>query len=635
MKGNIKNLISILIVTLLITSTLAYVIINDNQKNIDVGNQKESELSENIKKICLIYNFSEPYIRKEGDFIVVNVKETELQSMGDGRPVLPYNLTKYVFPFGTKIINVKFENSTSETYKISKKISYASCSTITKDDKKIYNSTNNYPSSIVTYHKGGGLCNEELKTFFNLRVNPVIYIPKENKILFTNQVKVEILYKEPEKPIIKDNKEFDLLIVAPNKFSKNLNKLVEHKNSKDIDTKLITIEEIYENYRGSDDAEKLKLCIKDNIEKTGIKYVLLVGGLDRQTRNWNIPARYSHVKIREGTQEFVVPSFLCDLYFADIYDSEGNFSSWDTNNNNKYAEYDNKTIDKMDLYPDVRLGRLACRTNKEVKTMVDKIIKYEEQNAGEWFKNLICVSGDHWKDENGVLEGVLIMEKASEILDDFEPVNLFADDEGPFLVRDIRKALNKGGGFAYFCGHGTSKNWGIYPPGQEKIWLPTITKSGFMPFFRSIYMDDLKNKNKLLVTLVGGCNNGQFDETIKDYLKLGKLKFISSGCWAWKMTVAKNGGSIATIANTDLGTHAMDDSDFNGINDYLEVYDGWLELKFFNLYSKDNINSLGTLHQEAITEYLNIFLGNNDEMDIKMVQQWELFGDPSLEIKTI
>ena len=47
---------------------------------------------------------------------------------------------------------------------------------------------------------------------------------------------------------------------------------------------------------------------------------------------------------------------------------------------------------------------------------------------------------------------------------------------------------------------------------------------------------------------------------------------------------------------------------------------------------KNNIKILGRLHQESITSYLHVFLGNNDEMDTKMVQQWELFGDPTLEI---
>ena len=59
-----------------------------------------------------------------------------------------------------------------------------------------------------------------------------------------------------------------------------------------------------------------------------------------------------------------------------------------------------------------------------------------------------------------------------------------------------------------------------------------------------------------------------------------KIKLEARACWAWKLTSVPLGGSIATIANTGLGTHAMSDSDQNGVNDYLECLDGWMELKF-------------------------------------------------------
>ncbi|MBN2603084.1 MAG: hypothetical protein JXA91_03010, partial [Candidatus Thermoplasmatota archaeon] len=59
---------------------------------------------------------------------------------------------------------------------------------------------------------------------------------------------------------------------------------------------------------------------------------------------------------------------------------------------------------------------------------------------------------------------------------------------------------------------------------------------------------------------------------------------------------------------------------------------GWLELRFLELYGKENKDVLGENHCQTITEYLNRFIGNEAKMDVKMVQQWELFGDPSLKI---
>ena len=57
-----------------------------------------------------------------------------------------------------------------------------------------------------------------------------------------------------------------------------------------------------------------------------------------------------------------------------------------------------------------------------------------------------------------------------------------------------------------------------------------------------------------------------------------------------------------------------------------------MELRFFQQYKQEQIDVLGDLHSEAMNDYLNTFLCSNDEMDTKMVQQWQLFGDPSLKV---
>ena len=627
MKEKTKKNIAVFVGFMLIISSIGAVLILQETSEEEVEKTDETELlAEGVSLIKKTYTFSEPEIKENKGLTIININEMDFQSSGDGRPVIPVNLTTMTFPFGTKILSIECTYKTPEIISISKKLSYGSCSTLTEEDERIYQSSDRYPVNFVTYHMGGGLSEDEHKTILNLRVYPVTYMPSENEIEFIDEVEIKVLYKEPEEPILGYKNEYDLLIIAPNEFSKNLQKLVTHREEQNIKTKLVTTEEIYENYNGRDEAEKIKYCIKDSIETLGIKTVLLVGGLDGQSSKWSLPPRYSHVLIREGTQEIPEPDFLSDLYFADIYDSEGNFSSWDTNNNDIFAEYDGGLIDEMDLYPDVRFGRLACRNKIEVKNMVNKIIKYETADPSKWFNNMILVSGDHWADENQISEGVLIMDKAKEIMSDFNPVELYATEESKMKIRDVNKALNKGAGFAYFCGHGSPKAWGIHYPPDATGWAPSILglKSVILSFYKPIFMTLLRNKEKLPVTLVGGCNNGQFD------VRFSQRKITS--CWAWALTKQKNGGSIATIANTGLGTHAMDDADNNGVNDYLEIYDGYLELKFLELYSEENIKELGELHQEAITNYLNTFLGNHDEMDIKMVQQWQLFGDPSLTL---
>ncbi|MFW6122479.1 MAG: peptidase C25, partial [Petrotogales bacterium] len=151
------------------------------------------------------------------------------------------------------------------------------------------------------------------------------------------------------------------------------------------------------------------------------------------------------------------------------------------------------------------------------------------------------------------------------------------------------------------------------------------------------------------ITVVGGCHNGEFDISMwniitgmrEDGLRYFRLRPKAGrfwyrdwipNCWAWWLTSKARGGAIDTIANTGLGTHGNGDSDNNSIADYLEVLDGWLELRFLQLYGEEHYDILGENHGETLTGYLHRFLGNGAKMDVKMVQQWELFGDPSLKI---
>jgi hypothetical protein len=433
-----------------------------------------------------------------------------------------------------------------------------------------------------------------------------------------------------------------MLIIAPSKFKMYLKPLVCHKNNMGVKTRLVELKEVYERmfWEGRDGAEKIKYFIKNAVENWGITHVLLIGGIKDQTSSWNIPVRYSRV-VPPDEQEYAEQSFLSDLYFADIYDGSGMFSSWDSNHDNIFSVWNETYREEMDLYPDVYLGRLPCRNVKEVKIMVKKIIKYEKDKCDDtWFKNLLLVAGDSYNDTNHFNEGELISEKAIEYMPEFIPVRVYASQQD-INRRTVNKAMNKGAGFAYFCGHGSPLSWSTHFPPDGTEWTTGYELDDMMY---------LRNREKLPIVIVGGCHNGQFDVTmwniikgiLEDGLRYFSLKSGNVGefwhsewvpnCWAWWLTSKIGGGAIATIANTGLGTHGEDDSDNNSIADYLEVLDGWLELRFLELYGIEDYDILGENHGDTLTGYLNRFLGDKAKMDVKMVQQWELFGDPSLKI---
>ena len=615
-------------------------------------NQSTSPTKQNMTNtLNLTYTFSYPTITIENESIWVMVNETDLNMIVPEQPILPTNITKLSFESGTEILDVQYSTSLPIAINLTKKIAtadytpYDTAYRSTLLDKSIItldNETSPYPMDWISYHTGGGLEFSDHVSFFVLRLYPVRYFPEDSQLQYIHQINITITYELPEQPVLQDSDIYDLLIIAPQQFTHTLKRLVDHKNNHGIDTRLVNLNEIYDHiyWQGRDSAEKIKYYIKNAIEYWGITHVLLVGGLDGQTFKWNLPVRYSHV-VPPDEQEYAEQSFISDIYYADIYNSRGEFQTWDSNQNNIFAEWNETTKDDIDQYPDIYLGRLPCRNIRELQIMIRKIIQYEKDQCNpKWFNNLLLVAGDSYNDINQFNEGELIAEAAIDVMPAFTPVKVYARQQQDIKRRTVNKALNKGAGFAYFCGHGNPTSWTTHFPPDGKNWT-TGYNVGDM-----IY---LHNWGKLPITIVGGCHNGEFDVSMMNIIqgiRDNGLKYFRSrppagrfwwnewspNCWAWWLTSKTNGGAIATIANTGLGTHGEGDLDNNDIADYLEVLDGWLELRFLQFFGEDHKDILGENHGQTLTEYLHRFIGNNAKMDIKMVHQWELFGDPSLKI---
>lgn len=660
MKNNgFKKIIFTLIVSCFLFSNAISAIgligtnqIEDNMLNV-------VEYSEE-KYIELDFSFSYPEIDEQYNYSVIKVNETNhnritILDYETSYPVLPVNLSVFELSFGAKIKSIAFEHSTPELINLSNKIAFSRAqfdsvenfSYKPLDYKSVYSTIEQYPLGMVQSHTGGGLSYGGRVTYLVLRVYPIVYHPNDDQIAFTSDISVNVTYIEPTESLINEEEKQDLLVISPEKYASIVKPLVDFKNDKGVKTKLFTTEEIYNNdlLRGRDEAEKIKYFIKGAIERWDIKHVLLFGGLDGQKNKWDLPVRYSQV-VPDDEQEWPEPSFLSDLYYADIYDSEGKFSSWDSNEDDNFSVWNQTFKETMDLYPDVYLGRLPCRNKLEAKTIVNKIIDYEKTRVADedWFNNVLLVGGDSyvnkgsWPEGVVVKEGEIACEEAINRLPGFNPLKVYTTNED-INQKTVNEEFNKGAGFAFFCGHGSSVSWSTHFPD------PVDDNSNWTTGYRVKDMISLKNKEKLPVTVVGGCHNGEFGKTIPDKIlngiKNNGLKYFigrfwfdgwNPKCWAWWLTSKSNGGAIATIANTGLGTHGDGDQDLNGVVDYLEVLDGWLELRFLGLYGLENEDDLGQNHGQTITEYLHKFLGDEAKMDVKMVQQWELFGDPSLKI---
>jgi len=405
-----------------------------------------------------------------------------------------------------------------------------------------------------------------------------------------------------------------------------------------VRTMLVTLDEIYNgNYftvQGRDDAEKVKYFIKNSIEEWGIKYTMLVGGLKSliSGQDWYIPVVYAHND--DGSE----PAYISDLYYADIYDADGHFCSWDSNDNGIYGEWRFGGKDEIDGYPDVYVGRLACRNVNEVNTLVNKIITYESGPADpSWFNKVVLAAGDTFNDihAHNYLEGEVATQQTADYLQDkgFEPVKLWWSD-GNLKQSNVVSEISNGCSFVHFSGHGSPGMWmakdftedpyGKYILGLDVYHMPLLSNDGEYP-----------------VTVIGGCHNSMFNATFIDST-IGCIKSLTgSPTWYWMpipesfgwwIVKVKDGGAIASFGCTGLGYGTIGDSNDDGIPDCIQYLLGWLEVHFFEEYGQKNVDILGEMWGNAITGYVDLFPPMDDKIDLKTIEEWAFLGDPSLKI---
>ena len=601
-----------------------------------------------------IIEFSTPFIREENEYASIFVNHTSHYTREAGAPMLPAITKTYIFPSGTKIEGVQCYPVETGVMKIDKKILPSTgaiplSSHERKIEKKIderFYGKEAYPGKWFFYNIGSGIYNGSYVIFLTLEIYPTNYHPLQNIIEYVKQMEIKIEY---ERGTMKFNDAYDLLIITSSKFADEIQPLVTHKEKHGVRTMLLTTEEIYSKYNGRDEQEKIKYAIKDAIEQYGIKYVLLAGGMEGQhVHKWYIPVRYSYL------DDGVETGYMSDLYYADVYKYEdGNivFENWDSNGNGVYAEWNQNNKDVLDMYPDVYVGRLAFRWKWEVKAVINKIIEYENSaHNKEWFRRMVVIGGDSFPDADlgtDYIEGQVECDKALSYMDNFSHVRIYVEGgDVNFTPENAEIEISKGEGFVYFSGHGSPASWGTHPHNRFHKWIDFDLKN----------IRKLNNGEKLPVLIVGGCLNCRFDTSVFRIFTDGIWTYFSEyaipECWGWLFTRNPNGGSIATMGNTDLGYGAIGDGNSeeipngipDGIPDCIQYFDGWLEPHFFEVYNKQGKDMLGEAWGTNLADYLNQFpIDWNKEwesglpynfhiVNCKTVQEWVLLGDPSLKI---
>jgi len=599
-KGkNMKKILPLLVFAILILNGLAAVAFPD-----EVSQEK------------MTLHFSQLAINENDDSVTLELEGTNSVLMKYNHYMIPTRIETFRFPFGTEIKSIECIPKNVHQQILTKQLMVAPEPvllgfTTTYQNIKLDENPIAF-NEWYDYDIGMGINGHARTVIVKIQTFPVQYHPSKNSIEWAEQIEIEIRYREPEKPIVSAN-EHTFLVLSPGEYANELEDLVIHKNNIGISTKLVTLDEIYQSHyfpvEGRDDLEKVKYFIKDAIEQWGITSVLLVGGYH------SFPTRETHVYVEYFD---VDEPFVSDLYYADIYDADGSFASWDTNENDVFAEYDwgdSHLTDEIDLYPDIYIGRLACINEIEVTTCVNKIINYETERAysKEWFTNLVVVGGDTFTDDTWKIdEGEYVNEVVMDILDGFIPKKIWASNgklsgPSPSGVAEISNAINGGCGFVDFSGHGGMDVWATHPHEDERVWLPKP-----WGYFNS-HVAKLTNGEKLPIVVLGACSTCKFD--------------VIDDCFGWSFLSNPNGGGIGSFGVTTFGYA-------NGGG--REITGGFIEeitMNIFEVYEEHTNDGLSiTFGEMWSTAVVNYIYPNMEVRDYATLESWQSFGDPSLVV---
>jgi hypothetical protein len=573
--------------------------------------------------------FDAPVIECNDVYSRVSVQGANQLLMQEDLPVLPIFSDIIRLPFGTKITDILMKDLRIYTMPLPKKIIMPADAPVpvkngvTPDEKEkivSYEGVSCYPENWYSATQGVGIYQGEHFLFLTLQIHPVRYLSSSNQLQYVAAMEFEIRYVTAQPP--GDIQEgYDLLVICPDDWKADLRELKEHKENQGIKTQVVSLTDIVnESYfplQGRDPAEQVKYFIKNSLDKWDITYVLLVGGRKPGIwEEWLMPVRYVYVYWAEEEK------YISDLYFADIYDANYNFSSWDTDGNDIFGEWKRVGFlnDDMDLYPDVYVGRWACRIKEELDIMIQKTISYEQ---GSTSKRVVLAGGDNFPADG--IEGEIVCDKTLEFLPGYDADKIYVS-EMDVTSRAMKKGLMKGSTFIHLHGHGSPIYWSTHKEGGEETEWEDGLKFYDLPFFFN---------SEYPIAIIGGCHTAMFNVSLTIHAWTGGIPCPEGISW-W-FARKPQGGAIAALGYTcfPVATPGEDgDLDGDGINeaDCEESGYGYMQLQLFYAHGIVGEEYLGECWGYAVRDYIDHFKEPETVYHYHTIQGFVLLGDPSLKI---
>jgi hypothetical protein len=371
--------------------------------------------------------------------------------------------------------------------------------------------------------------------------------------------------------------QYDFIIISPDSFLSEANRLKSHRESHDsLRTLVVDINQIYTEFSGGiPDILAIREFLRytqANWQSPVPKYVLLFG--------WGY---FDYKNINKSSQRNWIPP----------YETEESLNIIDTS----YPTDDEFVLlDSQNSVYSVAIGRLPARSVQEVSVMVNKIISYETTAPVDaWRNNLTFVADDgltSTEEDNGSdftnptealaeSNAAKSFEKGKIYIVEYPTVNSASGRRKPNANTAIDDAINQGTLFTNFIGHG-----------NEQLWAHEYI------FTREDDLPKLFNRDRLTFVVAATCNFGKYDDP----------SILSAG---EQLVSMEQGGAIGSL----VASRAV----YNGPNVVLNT-------SFFSyLLTKDGAGRNPRLG-DAVRYAKSV------NYDAENTQKFHLFGDPTLRL---
>lgn len=380
----------------------------------------------------------------------------------------------------------------------------------------------------------------------------------------------------------------EFIIITSTTLAPYFQPLSDWKNQKGIRTRIVSLDTIYANYTGNDNAEKIRNFIKDMNATYGTMYFLLGGQCDFENAQEVVPRRDAYIMSSNAGYYNDEDTIITDLYFADL---DGN---WDADGDGTYGE----TSDNVDMYPDVFVGRAPVLSSSDVQNFVNKVLAFEQSSAQDasFIKSSYHPQGNLWDTNHGT--------SMPDTMVQFDPADwthvFIREDIEGISSQSVNDEFDNGHQLVHFVGHGNE--YGIY------------YNYGDNTMINNSDADNLSNGfSRLSIVTSIACFSGAMDQ-------------VSGGdCFAEHLVNATGGGAVASIFNSRYGWGYSSPEGALGPSGEQSKY-------FFRAIHQYGLYILGDVW--ANMQSSMVPEAQSDNYFRWCLYERNLFGDPTLEIWT-